>query len=60
VARSNGGPIVFLGWKRTDGERFPVVVKQADGVRLIFKAFDREKNKEGDLRPPPLPSSFLP
>jgi transposase-like protein len=29
--------------EKTDGERFPVVVKQADGVRLTYKALTRKK-----------------
>lgn len=29
--------------EKTDGERFPVVVKQADGVRLTYKALTRKR-----------------
>jgi transposase-like protein len=28
--------------EKTDGERFPIVVKRADGVRLTYKAFTRK------------------
>jgi transposase-like protein len=46
----------FNDREKTDGERFPVVVKQSDGVRLTYKALTRKDTPTKDATTEPTPA----